>query len=304
MGSGKFDRDAYTSASAHRARTGAKDFGYHDSYERGEVQSIHETLDPMKLKNGIRESRDSDEHPNTVPIITIFDVTGSMGHIPQVLQKKLVKLMDVIIERGGIAHPHILIGAVGDATCDKFPFQVGQFESDNRFDEQLRSLILEGGGGGQHYESYALAYHFAAHHTSIDSFEKRGKKGYMFTIGDESFWPKVSKDEMLNIFNLHSETHETMQELVARVKEKWEVFHLFANDGGYHNNHDIQRDWQTLLGERLVIVDDSSLVCEVIAGLILSMETAQGLSSVMNHLQLASSEDKTVRKAIGGYLGA
>ena len=93
--------------------------------------------------------------------------------------------MDTTIEKACIKHPHILVGAIGDAHCDDYPFQVGQFESDNRFDEQLRSIILEGGGGGQLMESYGLAYRFAAYHTALDCYEKRGKEGYFFTTGDE-----------------------------------------------------------------------------------------------------------------------
>ncbi|HAO33838.1 MAG TPA: hypothetical protein DCQ84_12920, partial [Candidatus Competibacteraceae bacterium] len=54
-----------------------------------------------------------------------------------------------------------------------------------RIARQLRRLWLEKGGGGNACESYTLPWYFAATHTAIDCFEKRGKKGYLFTVGDE-----------------------------------------------------------------------------------------------------------------------
>ena len=58
-----------------------------------------------------------------------------------------------------------MFGAIGDATCDRVPLQVGQFESDNRMDDDLGRIVLEGGGGGQQTESYELAMYFMARHT-------------------------------------------------------------------------------------------------------------------------------------------
>ena len=37
--------------------------------------------------------------------------------------------------------PQILFGAIGDATCDRVPLQIGQFESDNRMDDDLGRIV-------------------------------------------------------------------------------------------------------------------------------------------------------------------
>lgn len=84
-----------------------------------------------------------------------------------------------------------MFGAIGDATCDQVPLQIGQFESDNRMDEQLGNILIEGGGGGQKTESYEQAAYFMARHTALDSLEQRGKRGYLFIIGDETNYPYV-----------------------------------------------------------------------------------------------------------------
>src|SRR5258706_8080797 len=98
-----------------------------------------------------------------------------MEKVPRVLQAHLPKLVGLLIRKGCLEHPQILIGAIGDATCDTAPLQVGQFESGIEIEEDLGKLFLEGGGGGQVTESYELAMYFMARHTSIDCHEKRGK---------------------------------------------------------------------------------------------------------------------------------
>ena len=69
--------------------------------------------------------------------------------------------MDKIIQ-SGIKDPQVLFLAIGDHECDTSPLQVGQFESsDELLEHWLTHVWLEGGGGGNRGESYALAWHFA-----------------------------------------------------------------------------------------------------------------------------------------------
>lgn len=312
MGGGRWSTDDYTVARTTRAARGIDDFDYDRKVKTGVVTGINPDLDPKKVAGPtspvagkpIRESRDSDEHPESLPIAIIFDVTGSMGGIPKVLQSKLAKLMDVVIAKADIKDPQILVGAVGDSTCDRYPFQVGQFESDNRFDEQLRNIILEGGGGGQVMESYGLAYRFAAYHTVTDSFVKRGKKGYFFTMGDERFWPTVTSEDVQRIFGVQAEDDETVEDLLAKVQERWEVFHLFAMDGSYPDRTDIHDAWRKLLGERFIKVEDSSLVCEVIAGLIHMLETAYDVDRVIADIGLTGKAKSAVKNALVPIAGS
>lgn len=306
MGGGNWSSSAYSAARKARQAKGIPDFKRSVEVRQGKVSTVHPSLDASKLAGPtspvagrpIRESRDSEEHPNSLPIAVIFDVTGSMGQIPRTLQKKLPKLMDVILDKSGVEDPQVLVGAVGDSHSDKFPFQVGQFESDNRFDEQLRNIIIEGGGGGQVMESYALAYRFAADHTATDSFEKRGKKGYFFTMGDEAPWPTVTKAEVKRIFGLTVEADESVASLIKRAEEKWEIFHLCAMDGSYPNNQKIHSQWEKLLGERYVKVADSSMICEIIAGIVHMLESAYDARRVVEDIGLTGKAAATVANAL------
>lgn len=306
MGGGNWDSRSYASAASTRAASGIDDFDYDKKVKSGRAAGIHSALDPKTVAGPasplagtvVRESRDSADHPESLPVAVLFDVTGSMGGIPRVLQTKLATLMDVIVAKAGVKDPQILVGAIGDSHSDRYPFQVGQFESDNRFDEQLRSLILEGGGGCQVMESYGLAWRFAGYHTASDSFEKRGKKGYLFTMGDESLWPTISKDEVRDIFGVEAEADESVESLLKRAQEKWEVFHLFSLDGSYPHVTSIHERWKNLLGERFVTLEDSSLVCEVIAGLIHMMESAYDATKVVDDMGLSGHARSAVHNAL------
>jgi hypothetical protein len=161
MGSGIWSTDVYDAAARYRPASGASAFAYSD----GGARTAHPALDPRGV--AVRESRDSDEHPASVAIAVLFDVTGSMGTVPRTLQAKLPKLLGLLLCKGYVQHPQILFGAIGDAACDRVPLQIGQFESDNRMDGDQGRIVIEGGGGGQLTESYELAMYFMARHTGL-----------------------------------------------------------------------------------------------------------------------------------------
>ncbi len=171
MGYSHWSDDAFQARQDHRRSSGQTAFTY-DAWVRATGQTrVHSQMDPFGVT---RESRDSAEHPDSLAIGVMFDVTGSMGSVPRTLQTKLGSLMRLLVEKGYVAHPQVLFGAIGDANCDRVPLQVGQFESGLEMDDDLGKIYLEGGGGGQVHESYELAIAFFALHTAIDCFDKRG----------------------------------------------------------------------------------------------------------------------------------
>lgn len=194
MGDTSWDEELYKHRATSRAATGTPTF-HHDHAVRTGVttNAIHDKLNPKGVK--VRESRDSDVHPDSVPIAVLFDVTGSMGGVPKVFQTKLPKLMDILLTKGYCKDPQILIGAIGDHFSDRAPLQVGQFESGVEMDEDIGRIFIEGEGGGQNHESYQLGMYFMARHTVTDAWEKRGKKGYCNTpdapvwMADQTFKP-------------------------------------------------------------------------------------------------------------------
>jgi hypothetical protein len=266
MGSGRWSTDVYDAAERYRAASGTGAFAYSDRTRRSaprDTWRAHQTLDPHGLT--VRESRDSDEHPNSLAIAVLFDVTGSMGGVPRTLQTKLPDLFGLLLRKGYTEDPQILFGAVGDATCDRVPLQLGQFESDNRMDDDLGNILLEGGGGGQKTESYELALYAMARHTSLDCHEKRGRRGYLFLIGDEMPYGRVKAREVRAVLGETVPQDIPVQEILAELKRKFHVFYILPAGASYAGDSEVLALWRALLGQNVIELDDLDAVCETIA---------------------------------------
>jgi len=309
MGGGAWSTNTYTARQRARAATGLSAFAYHDHVSETGLYEVHETLDPKWTAGPasplagqiVREARDSDEHPESVPIAVFFDVTGSMGLIPRVLQEKLPKLHTLLLQKGYVEHPQILFGAIGDATCDLVPLQIGQFESDNRMDENLEHFVLEGGGGGHNAESYELGAYYLAYHTALDSLEKRGKKGYAFFIGDERIYDRARAKFVRDLIGARAEEDVLADAIFRDLQEKYEVFFLFAAQGSYRPEQVLpaaageggRLGWRRLLGERALILEDADAVCETIALTIGVHEGRIDLDEGLTHLAELGTDSTT-----------
>lgn len=229
--------------------------------------SLSSDMSPMNL--GIRESRDSDAHPTSLAVMVFLDETGSMGRIPEaIVKEKLGALMNTIIDNG-VEHPQILFGAIGDHISDRSPLQVGQFESGTEeLDKWLTQIYLEGCGGGQAMESYLLAWLVAGRHTSIDCFEKRNEKGFLFTIGDEMSWDKLSADTLRKLLGYPQGEELTDIQLLEEAQRLYNVYHIHINEASYRDDPEVLGYWKKMLGERLIVLNDYNAVCETIATLI------------------------------------
>ena len=258
MGSGHFTTSAYDSLRSTKS---------YDTKSQAQIftnTNTHKDMDPRGVV--FRESRDSDDHPESLAVMVYLDVTGSMGRIPErLVREKLGPLMTTMISHK-IEHSHVFFGAIGDHLTDRSPLQVGQFEAETgKLDHWLSSIYLEGHGGGQYRESYLLAWYFAARHTSIDCFEKRNQKGFLFTIGDEATWEELSPEALEGITGNKVEETLTAKQLLAEAQRMYHVFHIHVKDGSYGTDARIIDPWKALLGERLLILDDSNDVAELIA---------------------------------------
>lgn len=256
------DGNTYTSRTAYYNTVGTKAFT--QQVER----KIHESMSPMNL--GKRVCADSDVHPFTVPIIINLDVTGSMGRIPQQLIKDgLPTLMSTLIQNG-TKDASLLFVAIGDHTCDRFPLQVGQFESgDEELDMWLQRTYLEGAGGGNDGESYLLAWLVGAFHTQLDSFDKRGKKGFLFTLGDEPCLNNLSANAVRKMIG-SGERSYTAEELLKEAQKMYNVYHLHVTETSAGKSS--MNYWKNLMGQNCIEVSDTSKLSKIISDIILSHE--------------------------------
>jgi hypothetical protein len=269
MGSTAWSDEYYRNREAIRRAAGISAFAHDADIRAQKAQAgVHEKMDPARLKNSRRESRDSELHPESRAVAVLFDVTGSMKTVPRILQKNLTTLFGLCLHRGYLAHPAILVGGIGDATCDAAPLQIGQFESGNEIEDDLSRLYLEGGGGGQMTESYELALYFLARKTSIDCFEKRGRKGYAFLIGDEMPYPYLKRGEAERVFGDVLEEDIPIKTLVEEVKAKWELYFVIPALSSYFNDPRILDCWRELLGQNVIKLTYPDGISELIASTI------------------------------------
>jgi hypothetical protein len=308
VGGGHWDATSYSTTRATRKATGADPFAY--TSQGLSSGKVHDDLDPAKLNSFdaiTRECFDSDDHPFTTPIAIMFDVTGSMGGIPRQLQDKLTNLFGLLLRKGYCEDPQILVGGVGDSRTDRFPIQISQFEADNRIDTALENIILEGNGGGQGLEGYELAFWAMGALPNLDSVTKRGKKGYLFVIGDEMSYTDVRPSDVKSRIGLDISEPVSLIDAINAAQENFEVFWIYPSQASYYRagNHEKWRDifakTNQGLGERVIVVDDIDNVCEVIGSTIGIMEGAvDDLDDVAADLDSigAGSAKGTVSKAL------
>ena len=241
-----------------------------ESKSRDEVfksRKMPVALDPRNIV--LRESCDSLANPNSTPLIFGLDVTGSMGFIAEAIAKRgLEPLMQTIYDDKPVSDPHVMFMGIGDVFNDQAPLQVSQFEAGAiPLIEQLRQLWLEGDGGGNESEAYDLPWYFAAHKTVIDSFEKRGKKGYLFTIGDE-LPPKrcFGKEHVKHVFGTGDlPVPESTAEVLAAAQQKFKVFHIVAEEGSFakYQLARVRSQWTELLGPNVIFMRDHTKLAAI-----------------------------------------
>ena len=269
MGSGSFNPSSYrafTTSSAHK--TTDQVFA---------SRSIDKDLNPKGVK--LRESRDSTDNPNATPIIIAVDVTGSMGMLADVIAREgLGVLFNEILDTKPITDPHVMFMAIGDARCDEAPLQVSQFEADNRIVEQLTKIWLEKGGGGNLTESYDFPWWFAGNKTEHDSFTKRGKRGYLFTVGDEQSPGGLTRDHIENFIGDIVERDHSAAECLADARRLYDVFHVVIEEGDHARRYPdaVKDSWRALMGQSVIQLPDHKKLAETIVA---TIEAREGVAA-------------------------
>lgn len=184
---------------------------------------LNASLNPY---NVMRECRDSEEHPNTIPVILALDVTGSMGSTAMVVASELNTVMTNLFSSA--KDVEFLVMGIGDLAYDTSPIQASQFESDIRIAEQLDKIYFEGGGGGNNFESYTAAWYFAARHTDLDCW-KRGKKGILITMGDEFLNPYLPAKPLAEVTGDGVQEDISTASLYVEARKKYDIYHIHVD---------------------------------------------------------------------------
>jgi len=279
MGYGFFDSDAWTdyiktTSLDKKSTTGGTGSIYSST-------GLKESVDPKCIE--CREARDSKEHASSTPIIVAYDVTGSMRPVLRAAIENLGTLNEEIQKRDPVPDPQVCFMGIGDVKFDTAPLQVTQFESDIKQADALREIWLEEHGGSNESESYLLPWYFAVHKVKADNIEKRHKKGFLFTMGDECCPDGLSADDLKKVFGNGQYEDMTKEELLALVSRDWYVFHMIIEEGNYYSNRyhidDTRRErceasWE-FMGQNVIHVSDYHKIAEIIVS---TMQVVHGES--------------------------
>ena len=249
-------------------------------------RSIDPALNPKGVK--FRECRDSEEHPNTIPIILALDVTGSMGSACAAVARQLDKIITGLYE--DVKDVEFMVMGIGDFAYDDAPLQVSQFESDVRICDQLGKIWFERGGGGNSFESYTAAWYFALNHTQLDCWN-RGKKGILITMGDEPLNPYLPGRAFDRVFGYASQDVDTI-DLYEQVSEKYDIYHIIITDPESCGQRYLDRDkdsWGKVLDGQHLFVKNSNDLPEVIHDIVIAH--VDDVESVNNESTVTITEE-------------
>ena len=231
MGGGYWRKEDFARYSAGMGRTVRSDghidtSGMRSAQDMYRARGLDPDLSPYKV---MRECCDSEEHPETVPVILALDVTGSMGGALLKTASSLGVIMQNILDK--YKDVEFMVMGIGDLSYDRGPIQISQFESDIRIAEHLDKIWFERGGGGNSFESYTAAWYMGLYHTVLDCW-KRGRKGIIITLGDEPLNPYLPGARLEQLTGDRLQGDVQTRDLYLRALEKFEIFHVAIDDPG------------------------------------------------------------------------
>lgn len=214
---------------------------------------------------------------STAPLVIVTDHTGSMGDWTATVFSKLPYLDMEGKEYLG-DDMEISFAAVGDVFSDQYPLQVQPFGKGTELADNLKKLVIEKNGGGQHFESYDIAAAYYARNCHMPN----AVKPIIVFIGDEMIYETIAQDHATTWARTLCEGRMHVSQIMAELKQKFAVYVVLKPYGsGYQENKKsdldmrIEKQWIDLLGEdHVCYLADPSRVVDSIFG-ILAKETGR-----------------------------
>ena len=270
MGYGSWSSSSYDNYTKTTYGVSAMNFADADytAQEMYKSRSLAKVLDP---KNIMRECCDSEEHPESFPVILALDVTGSMGGASVKVAQRLNEIMTDLYADPDVKDVQFCVMGIGDLAYDWAPIQMSQFESDIRIAEQLDKVYFEAGGGGNNFESYSAAWYMGVNHCKLDCWN-RGKKGVIITMGDELPNPYLFGEGLTRSTGDKLQGDIETKELLAEALTKFDIYHIAVDDREssyrWYVDRGIDDKWKALLGDDHYNVSNLDNLSATITGII------------------------------------
>jgi hypothetical protein len=152
----------------------------------------------------------------------------------------------------------------------------------------LEQFYIEHGGGGQDRESYETMLYYYSKYCELRNTEVP----FLFIIGDEGFYDKVSGDHRREYFGEPLATDMNTEVVFDEIKKKFagNVFLLHLPYSG--DDAKILRQWRAILGERVIHLDDPTLVIEVMLGIIAMTMDKRSMKTYLDDFRLLYTADR------------
>ena len=316
MGKKKHSYEEMASKRTERRATYGDAFAYDRTVRTTGVREVHASVNPAH--GGKRHIAEGEL------VTVVFDVTGSYASVPRKVQADLPELFSrLVLNKWLPGKLNLQFGAVGDMeghtpgsiNGDTAPFQLSQAEPDGATaDEWLSKLYLEGGGYGQGFESYDLAFWALANQNKFDGW-KEGKKGSLFVIFDEQIRSKVLVSSLRELYtrssNVTLNSDESMSDkmmrssldagddsvvlptedldvadVIADLRTKYDVWCIMIKGTNYWNNEAHLNQWRSYFNpERVIQLEDADNISELISGLLGAKYAAVAHSTIVSELK-------------------
>jgi hypothetical protein len=152
----------------------------------------------------------------------------------------------------------------------------------------LEQLYIEHGGGGQDRESYETMLYYYWKHCELQNTEVP----FLFIIGDEGFYEKVRGEHRREYFGEPLAADISAEVVFDEIKKKFagNVFMLHLPYGG--DDEKILAQWRAMLGERVIHLDDPTLVVEVMLGIVAMTMNKRSMKTYLDDFRLLYTADR------------
>lgn len=253
----------------------------------GKVRLSHNAMiregDVCRLVNGPK-----------IPLLFGTDGTGSMG---ENVAKAFFAMGNIDAMLAGIRGRYqmdISFAVLQDVVDPHPPYQMAEFESDNRAVDHVRMLIPDKQGGDE-IEDYDLGLWYVGNAVDTD-IVRYGLKGYYFVVADQIGRGVVTSDGVNRYLGHKMQGNRISTRNICRdLLSKWHLYYVQVGSGR-GGVRDSTTDWweDKLERGRVVVVPDPDCLAEVQAGLIYVTETLQPTEAGLIEFLLAGGANRRI----------
>jgi hypothetical protein len=227
------------------------------------------------------------------PIIVGIDCTGSMSDWPAEIFDRLPLFCQTLAKYK--PDVEISFSVIGDAYVDEYPLQVAKFGKGTELDDILKAFYPEGGGGGQHHESYELWGNYMLNHVNTP----KAVSPFIIILGDEGFYEHVDAAQMKHYVGDSLESNIDAFNVWKALGQKYNVFYLHKDYGGALDK-EIVEQWELALSKQKVVrIPSKERAVDVALGII--ARSWGNYSDFINNISSRQDPDVVARvvKSIG-----